>query len=108
MPGVAVLGGDVHAHHVAQLKTDFDDPRGALVGSEFCSSSISSRGRDQRTLDAALPLHPHMLLARVDQRGTMAFDIDTRELRARVMTVDQPADPNSPVRVLARYVVDAA
>jgi hypothetical protein len=48
VPGVVVLGGDVHAHVVAELKADFDDPRAPVLASEFCGTSISSRGRDQR------------------------------------------------------------
>lgn len=107
VPGLVALGGDVHAHHVASLKTDFDDERAAPVGSEFVATSISSRGRDQKNVDAALALNPHMLLARADQRGYMAFDIDARALQARVMTVDDPLDAASAVRESARFVVEA-
>jgi len=108
VPGVVVLGGDVHAHHVADLKADFDDPRAPVLASEFCGSSISSRGRDQRLLDAALALHPHMHHARADQRGYMAFQLDARQLQASVRVVDRPADPASAVTEAARFVVDPA
>ena len=106
VPGVVVLGGDVHAHHVAALKADFDDPRAPVLASEFCSTSISSRGRDQKLLDAALPLNPHMQLARADRRGAVVFDIDAQQLQARLLDVEQPTDPASPVHELARFVVD--
>ena len=106
VPGVVVLGGDVHAHHVADLTTDFDDPRAPVVASEFCGTSISSRGRDQKLLDAALPLNPHMQLARADRRGAVVFDIDARLLQARLLDVEQASDPDSAVHELARFVVD--
>jgi alkaline phosphatase D len=106
VPGVVVLGGDVHAHHVADLTTDFDDPRAPVVASEFCGTSISSRGRDQKLLDAALPLNPHMQLARADRRGAVVFDIDARLLQAQLLDVEQASDPDSAVHELARFVVD--
>ena len=43
-----VIGGDVHAHWVADLKPDFDDPRSPVVASEFCGTSITSRARCKR------------------------------------------------------------
>ena len=107
VPGVVVLGGDVHAHHVADLKVDFDDAKSPVVASEFCGSSISSRGRDQRLLDAARALNPHMHLARADQRGAITFDIDARRVQARLLAVDDPLDPASAVNESARYVVEA-
>jgi phosphodiesterase/alkaline phosphatase D-like protein len=92
VPGVVVLGGDVHAHHVADLKADFDDPRAPVLASEFCGTSISSRGRDQKLLDAALPLNPHMLHAR-RPRGYVVFDIDARQLQARLLDVERSRRP---------------
>lgn len=104
--GVVVLGGDVHAHHVADLKLDWDDARAPIVASEFCGTSISSHGREQRLLDAARAHNPHMHLARSDQRGYMSFRLDSRRLDAQVLAVDRPEDPESPVSVTARFVVD--
>ena len=106
VPGLVVLGGDVHAHNVADLKVDFDDARGAVIGSEFCSTSISSHGRSQATLDKALPLNPHMHLARSDVRGAIVLDVQAQQLQARLLAVDDPTDAGSPVRELARFVVD--
>ncbi|MFO1328291.1 MAG: alkaline phosphatase D family protein [Rubrivivax sp.] len=106
--GVVVLGGDVHAHHVADLHADADDPRSPVVASEFCGSSISSRGRSQGAVDAARAVHPHMHLARADQRGTIDFAIGPRQLQARVKVVERPQDADSPVSDSARFVVDPA
>lgn len=108
VPGVVVLGGDVHAHVVADLKPDFDDARAPVVASEFCGSSISSHGRAQRGWDAARADNPHLLHARSDQRGYVGFTLDARQLQARLMAVDDPRDPASAVHEQARFVVDAA
>ena len=107
-PSVQVLGGDVHANFVADLKLDFDDPKAAVIASEFCGTSISSHGRPQASVDAALPLNPHLHLGRSDQRGYIAFDIDDRQCLATLMTVERPRDAASPVRETARFVVDPA
>ena len=108
LPGVVVLGGDVHANFVADLKVDFDDLKAPAVASEFCGTSISSHGRAQASIDAALPLNPHLHLGRSNQRGYIAFDIDDKQLLAKLMTVDRPQDAASPVRETARFVVDPA
>ena len=108
VPGVVVLGGDVHAHYVADLKPDFDDPKSPVVASEICGTSISSRGREQRLIDAARALNPHVHHGRGDQRGYVIVTVGARELQAQLMAVDQPLDPASDVRVAARFVVDAA
>jgi alkaline phosphatase D len=106
IPGVVVLGGDVHANFVADLKIDFDDAKSPVVASEFCGTSISSRGRAQSNVDAALALNPHLHLGRADQRGYVTFVIDDRQLSARLMVVDRPQDASSPVHEAARFVVD--
>ena len=107
VPGVVALGGDVHAHFVADLKLDFDDPKAAVVASEFCASSISSRGAPQPLIDAQLRHNPNLLHGRADQRGYVAITLDERSLQADLMAVQRPQDPFSPVDAAARFRVDA-
>ncbi|MEP7300365.1 MAG: alkaline phosphatase D family protein [Caldimonas sp.] len=108
VPGVVVLGGDVHSNYVADLKADFDDPKAKVVASEFCGTSITSLSLPQSRVDAALPLNPHIRFGRADQRGYMSFELDAAQLRVRLQTVDNPLDPASGITTAARYVVDAA
>ena len=107
VPGLVVLGGDVHAHYVGQLKPDYDDPRSPVVGSEFCGTSISSRGPAQSRLDAALPHHPHLLYGNSRHRGSVLFRLDATTLQADLRAVERPRDPDSPVGSAARFVVEA-
>ncbi|MDP3085198.1 MAG: alkaline phosphatase D family protein [Rubrivivax sp.] len=106
VPGAVVLGGDVHAHLVADLHAEPGNARSPVVASEFCGSSISSQGRAQALLATAMARNPHLHYGRADQRGYMAFKIDARQLQAQVMVVQRPEDPNSPVLEAARFVVD--
>ena len=108
VPGVVVLGGDVHANYVADLKLDFDDPKSAVIASEFCGTSITSLSVAQRHIDIAREYNPHIHYGRGDQRGYMRFELDRKELRASLEVVDRPGDPQSGVTTAARFVVDAA
>jgi alkaline phosphatase D len=108
VPGVVVLGGDVHSNYVADLKADFDDPRSPVVASEFCGTSITSLSLAQRRIDAARDFNPHVHYGRADQRGYMSFELDAKQLRASLQVVDRPLDPASGVTTAARFTVDAA
>lgn len=108
VPGVVVLGGDVHSHYVADLKVDFDATRSPTVATEFCGTSISSlSGLTAERLQALLPFNPHIRYGRTDQRGAMTFRLDAGRCEATLLGVDRPADPASAVSVLARYVVES-
>ena len=104
--GVVVFGGDVHAHYVADLKTNFDNPRSATVATEFCGTSISSFGLNNATLQQSRVFNPHLKYARSDQRGYMSFTLTDRSLEARVMALDDANVRDSAVQVVARYAVD--
>jgi alkaline phosphatase D len=105
--GVVVLGGDVHAHYVTDLKADFANARSATLATEFCGSSISSVGLDQARIDAVLPLNPHVHWGRADRRGYIGFRLDAKQIDARLMVVADALDAASPVTESARFVVEA-
>lgn len=106
LPGAVVLGGDVHAHYVADLRVDDDDAKSPVVATEFCGTSIASHGMAQPRLDAALPFNPHVRHARSDQRGYVGFTLDARQLQAQLHAVRDPKDPMSKVNVAARFAVE--
>ena len=107
VPNPVVLGGDVHANYVAELKADFDDERSAVVASEFCATSISSNGPPQFVVNNALRHNPHLLHGRGDQRGYIALDLQPGRLSATTMVVERPADPFSAVAGDASFVVES-
>jgi alkaline phosphatase D len=107
LPGAVVLGGDVHANYVASLKADFDRPDSAVVASEFCGTSISSLGLPQERLNAALPLNPHVLHGRSDERGCIRFTLQAQQLQAELRVVADARQPDSAVQAGARFVVEA-
>jgi alkaline phosphatase D len=108
VPGVVVLGGDVHSNYVADLRADFGDPASVVLASEFCGTSITSLSLPQARLDAARGFNPHVRYARSDQRGYVSFTLDAKQLQARLRVVDNALDPASGVSTAAGFVVDAA
>jgi alkaline phosphatase D len=108
VPNVVVLGGDVHANYVAELRVDPDEAeRSPLVATEFCGTSISSRGNSQSSVDAALKFNPHIRYGRSEDRGTMRFTLTREKLEADLRVVAEPNDPASAVKSAARFVVEA-
>ena len=107
-PGVVVLSGDVHSNYVADLKLDFDNDKSAVVGTEFCGTSITSLSLAQERIDAARGFNPHVRYGRGDQRGYMQFTLDTKQLQVALRVVDDVMKIDSGISTAARFVVDAA
>jgi alkaline phosphatase D len=108
VPGVVVLGGDVHSNYVADLKADYDDPKSPVVASEFCGTSITSLSLPQDRIDAARRFNPHVHHARGDKRGYVKLTVTAGETRAELRELDDALREDSAMRTGARWVVDAA
>jgi alkaline phosphatase D len=108
VPGVVVLGGDVHTNYVADLKADFDVADSPVIASEFCGTSITSLSLPQGQIDAARAFNPHIKYGRGDQRGYMRFTLDAQQLQASLRVVNDALDPASGITTAARFVVAAA
>jgi alkaline phosphatase D len=104
---LVALGGDVHAHYVADLKADFDDDKSPVMAAEFCGTSIASHGRAQKRIDEARAFNPHIHHARADQRGYTAFTLGPKRLDATLFGVRDAHDPESVVDVQAKFSVEA-
>ncbi|XHS79151.1 alkaline phosphatase D family protein [Burkholderiaceae bacterium UC74_6] len=104
VPNAVVLGGDVHANYVCDLRERPDAP---IVASEFCGTSITSEGLKQERLDKALPYNPHIHYGRSDERGYMSFELRPGLLSAELRRVDDIWKADSSVSTAARFVVEA-
>ena len=107
VPGVVVLGGDVHANYVADLRLDFERPESAVLATEFCGTSITSLGLAQSRLDAALPFNPHLKYARSDQRGYVRFTLNSETLTADLRVLNDGREIASAINTAASFVVSA-
>jgi alkaline phosphatase D len=105
-----VLGGDVHANYVADLRADFDAPVSAanpLLATEFCGTSISSQGLDQSRIERALPHNLHLRYGHADQHGYVQFLLRPDRLEAELRSVQDLWKADSPLETSARFTVES-
>ncbi len=101
-----VIGGDVHAFYVSDLKPDFDDPASPVVASEFTGTSITSQGRPQEVIEANLAENPHVRLAEGRYRGYVRMELTSRELNADLRAMESVQRRDAGCRTLASFVVE--
>jgi alkaline phosphatase D len=100
-----VIGGDIHANVVSDLKLDFDGLRAATVATEFCGTSITSEGARQSYYDNRRARNPHVKLARSDKRGYTTVHLSLDQARAHLRAIDNETDPRTAIGTLARFTV---
>jgi alkaline phosphatase D len=101
------VGGDIHQNVVSRVQADVADARSAVIGSEFCGTSITSasnvpQSRAQQVVDD----NPHLLYARSDKRGYAVADVTPGRWTTTLRTVDDVARQDSGISTLARFVVE--
>ncbi|MGH9549472.1 MAG: alkaline phosphatase D family protein, partial [Terriglobales bacterium] len=101
-----VIGGDVHAYAVCDLKLDFDDPHGAVIATEFCGTSVSSQGPPDVDTHFVLENNPHIHYANGDARGYVKVSLGKDKSDVELRTIESEKVPDAQVRTLAQYVVE--
>ena len=101
-----VIGGDIHAFNVNQLKLDFDNPASPVVASEFVGSSITSQGWSQDRLDALRPDNPHVLYADSRYRGYVRVEATPKRLTADLRGMESVQSRDASCSTLATFVVE--
>jgi alkaline phosphatase D len=100
-----VIGGDVHTAAVADLKTDFNDPKSPVVATEFTGTSITSQGLTQKAIETWRAENPHIRYANSTRRGYTTMELTAQRCTARLRTVNEKAH-DSPVTTSAVWVVE--
>ena len=101
-----VLGGDVHAFNVSDLKADFDDPASAVIASEFVGTSITSQAWPQERLNNFLQDNPHMKLVDSRFRGYVRAELAPGGLHVDLRAMDSVVEPGAECRTLAAFTVE--
>ena len=104
-----VLTGDVHQNYAADIKSNFDDPDSATIGSEFVGTSISSGGDGSPTSPAGLAQleeNPHLKYYN-RQRGYVHCRLTPGQWRADYRIVPYVTRKGAPIHTEASFVVDA-
>ncbi len=101
-----LLGGDVHANWVCDVKRDFADPRSPVIATEFCGTSISAAsGWDAARTARVAAINPHVRFAESESRGYLIGDVDQGRLRARLRVVDDVRRRSPAISTLAEFEV---
>jgi alkaline phosphatase D len=101
-----VLGGDVHAFNVNDLKLDFDDAASPVVASEFVGTSVTSQAWSMERLAPMLADNPHMKFVDSRPRGYVRMELDQFRLRADLRAMESVAKPGAACATLASFVVE--
>ena len=101
-----VIGGDVHAFYVSQLKADFDDVASPVVASEFVGTSISSQHGGQDWLDKRRAANPHLLLAESRYRGYTRVEVTPKRLQVDLRAMESVQTREAACSTIASFVVE--
>ena len=105
-PNPVVVGGDVHAFYVNQLKPDFDDPASPVVASEFVGTSISSQHGSQDWLDKRRPANPHLLLAESRYRGYVRAEVTPKRMQVDLRAMESVQTRDAACSTLTSFLVE--
>jgi alkaline phosphatase D len=104
-----VLTGDIHSNWVCDLKTDFDNPGGPTIATEFVGTSISSGGNGSQTherTDSILAENPFVKFHNVE-RGYVSCTVTPTEWRSDYRVVEFVDKPGAPLITRRSFVVEA-
>src|SRR5262245_7956740 len=101
-----VIGGDIHAFSVANLKTDFDDPDAPVVASEFTGTSITSQGFAQERIAPMLADNPHIQYADTRYRGYVRVNANEKMLQADLRAMDSVQTRDAACSTLVSFLVE--
>lgn len=102
-----VLGGDIHSFWVTDLKPEFRNPDSPVVASEFVGTSISTDGVPYELFKQFLPENPHIKYFESRLRGYVRCTLDREQWRSDLRVVDTVKQPQSSIRTLASFAVQA-
>ena len=91
---------------IADLKTDFDDPRAPVVATEFVGTSISSQGQPRQRVEAWKDDNPHVHYVNPTRRGYTVMELSARQALVHLRTLDDVKDPQSRIRTLVHFAVE--
>lgn len=102
---LVVIGGDIHSFGVADLKTNFQDPKSPVIGTEFVGTSISSTGLPQALYALSRKINPHIKFLDSRHRGYVLCQVTREVWTTHLRIVDSVEKPESTIRTLASFQV---
>jgi alkaline phosphatase D len=105
------LGGDVHENWVGHVKSDYAQTAAAkasaVIGVEFCGTSISSPSGNVARTPARLAENPHFVFADARYRGYGVVEFTPKQLTTTLRVLDDVKQKTTKIETLAQFVVPA-
>ena len=101
-----VIGGDIHAFNVSQLKPDFDDAASPTVATEIVATSITSQGFPQERIAPFMPDNLHVLYADTRYRGYVRVNVTEKLLHADLRAMETVQRRDAACTTLASFVIE--
>lgn len=101
-----IIGGDVHASYVCDVKKDFDDPNSPTLASEFVCTSITSSNWYHDRNSATLVDNPHIKLYEGRHRGYNLCTLTQDQMVTDLRVVNDVRNPDLEARTIKSYVVE--
>ncbi len=101
-----IIGGDVHASYVCDVKRDFDDPASKTLASEFVATSITSGNSHWPKNIRSLPDNPHIKLYEGRHRGYTLCDLTKDSFTADLRIVNDVLKPDLEASSFKKYIVE--
>jgi alkaline phosphatase D len=101
-----IVGGDVHANYVCDVKRDFEDPSSKTVASEFVATSITSGNWYWQRNMPSIPENPHIKLYEGQYRGYTLVEADQKTWTTDLRIVNDVTKPELEASTLKRFVVE--
>lgn len=101
-----VVGGDIHAWAIADLKLDFDDPKSPIVATEFCGTSISSQGSGKKETELWAANNPHIHYANSEARGYTTVALGKQKSSVALRSIKSEKTADTTISTIGQYVVE--
>ena len=102
-----VVGGDVHATYVSDLRLDPARDDTPIIAREFCGTSISTPSWPQTWSDRVMRENPAIRYARSDRRGYLVFEATPQRLKITMRALDDARREDAQVESLVSFEVEA-
>jgi alkaline phosphatase D len=102
-----VLSGDIHSFWVNDLKADFKDEAGPVVGTEIVTACLAGARTPKARFGDAMNRNAHVRYSELDRSGYALLDVTPKTLSVDLRASDDQTANASPVRSMARFVVES-
>lgn len=101
-----VVGGDVHASYVCDVKEDYANPGSATLGAEFVTTSVTSPNGRHEQNQLTLPDNPHIHKYDARYRGYTLMTMDKDKMLTELRVVDDVMTKADDARLNKAYIVE--